>query len=89
MNDAISFEMDIASLGPGDLQTVFECLRGALNQQPVIQKQAEASLSDLSLRSGFCSCLAVRHHLISLHSAFQLDRHLRSEFCIFRAGDYF
>ncbi len=49
----------MGALGPGDLQLVFECLRGALSQNTVIQKQAESALRALEARPGFCSCLAV------------------------------
>lgn len=49
----------MTALGPGDLTLVFECLRGALSQQPGVQKQAEAALQALEARPGFCSCLAV------------------------------
>lgn len=47
------------ALGPGDLQGVFECLKGCLSQDIQVQKQAEAALNSLGTRPGFCSCLAV------------------------------
>ena len=56
--DLISVHV-MAALGPGDLQLVFECLRGALSQNTNIQKQAESALHALEARPGFCSCLAV------------------------------
>jgi hypothetical protein len=46
-------------LGPGDLQGVFDCLKGCLSQDIYVQKHAEASLNSLGTRPGFCSCLAV------------------------------
>ncbi len=49
-----------ASLGPGDLPAVFQCLQSALSHEPSTQKQAEAALRELETRPGFCSCLAVR-----------------------------
>ena len=51
--------MDGAPLGPGDLQAVFDCLKGSLDQNPAIQRDAEAALHALETRPGFCSCLAV------------------------------
>lgn len=50
----------MAALGPADLPAVFECLCGALSQNPGVQKQAEAALHALEQRQGFCACLAVR-----------------------------
>ncbi|GMH34265.1 hypothetical protein BSKO_02099 [Bryopsis sp. KO-2023] len=44
-----------APLGTGDLESVYQCLRGAL--QPASQKPAEAALEELASRPGFCSCL--------------------------------
>lgn len=49
-----------APLGPQDLGHVFQCLKGALDQSPVVQRQGEAALQALEARAGFCSCLAVR-----------------------------
>ena len=58
--------MEAPPLGPGDLQVVFECLKGGLSQDLQVQKQAEAALNSLGTRPGFCSCLAVSLPAISL-----------------------
>ena len=51
--------MQQASLGPGDISTLYECLRGALSVS-IHQNAAEETLTSLGHRQGFCSCLAVR-----------------------------
>ena len=51
--------MQHSALGPGDVPTLYECLRGALSVSNV-QKAAEETLTSLGDRQGFCSCLAVR-----------------------------
>lgn len=46
------------AMGPGDLGTLFGCLKGALSEDHSIQRQAEEALQQLEPRNGFCSCLA-------------------------------
>ena len=59
--------MQEGSLGPADIATLYDCLRGALSPDPNLQKGAEETLKALGDRQGFCSCLAVR----SLHLCIQ------------------
>jgi hypothetical protein len=46
-------------LGQADVVTVLNCLQGALDQNPDVQRQAEATLISFENRPGFCSCLLV------------------------------
>ena len=69
--------MQEKSLGPGDITSLYECLRGALSPDPNLQKDAEETLKALGDRPGFCSCLAVRPlHLVHAASHHRLPRWL-------------
>ena len=42
-----------------DFASLLSCLQNALNQNPEVQKQAEAYIQSLDSRAGFSSALAV------------------------------
>lgn len=46
-------------LRPEDSTALFDCLKQSLNQDPLVQKSAEAALSQYERRPNFCACLAV------------------------------
>ncbi|KAL3137935.1 hypothetical protein ABBQ38_005182 [Trebouxia sp. C0009 RCD-2024] len=45
-------------LRPEDSTALFDCLKQSLNQDPLVQKSAEAALSQYERRPNFCACLA-------------------------------
>eukprot|EP00798_Chlamydomonas_sp_ICE-L_P013626 gene13627-19504_t len=47
-----------APLSAQDMHSILSCLKGALDQNPEVQKQSEAFLSSIESRPGFSSALS-------------------------------
>lgn len=47
------------TLGPNDVQRIFECLQGCLQTDISIRQQAEELLHEFETHIGFASCLMV------------------------------
>ena len=52
-------QAQLPPLGPEDSVELFDCLKQSLNQDPLVQKSAEAALEQYERRPNFCACLAV------------------------------
>lgn len=52
-------QAQLPPLGPEDSVELFDCLKQSLNQDPLVQKSAEAALEQYERRPNFCACLTV------------------------------
>lgn len=61
-------QAQLPPLGPEDSVELFDCLKQSLNQDPLVQKSAEAALEQYERRPNFCACLAVSEaHRLAPH----------------------
>jgi len=56
--------MQQESLGPEDIPQLYGCLKSAISPDLNLRQHAEATIHSLEDRQGFCSCLAVRTHIL-------------------------
>lgn len=77
-------QAQLPPLGLEDSAALFDCLKQSLNQDPLVQKSAEAALNQYERRPNFCACLAVSKP--TTHVLYT-DAHSRHSRMLHVAGD--